>query len=271
MSSVDLEEAAAEIFAVLGTGRQVRPFSARDTGFDLAAAYRVAARVHERRVARGERPVGRKIGFTNRRIWDEYGVYAPIWGHVYDTTLHELAAVSAGFPLAGLAEPRIEPEIIFGMSAAPHAAMDDTELLGCIDWIAHGFELVQSIFPGWVFAAADTVAAYGLHGALLVGQRVPVAPDPSRWKTTLPAFGIALSCDGASMEEGSGAHVLDGPVAALRHLVSVLEASRDQQPLGAGEIVTTGTLTRALPVQAGQTWSTRLDGIDLPGACVQFR
>ena len=271
MSSVDIEEAAAEIFAVLGTGRQVRPFSDRHPGFDLAAAYRVAARVHERRMARGERPVGRKIGFTNRRIWDEYGVYAPIWGHVYDTTVHELAAVSVGFPLAGLAEPRIEPEIIVGMSAAPHAAMDDTELLGCIEWVAHGFELVQSIFSGWVFAAADTVAAYGLHGALLVGQRVPVAPDPARWKTTLPTFGIELSCDGASMEKGAGSHVLDGPVAALRHLVGVLEASPDQKPLGAGEIVTTGTLTRALPVQAGQMWSTRLDGIDLPGATVRFR
>ena len=73
------------------------------------------------------------------------------------------------------------------------------------------------------------------------------------------------------MEKGAGSHVLDGPVAALRHLVSVLEASPDQKPLGAGEIVTTGTLTRALPVKAGQRWSTRLDGIDLPGATVQFR
>jgi 2-oxo-3-hexenedioate decarboxylase len=271
MSSIDIEAAAAEIFELLGTGRQVRPFSARHPGFDLATAYRVAALVHERRVARGERPVGRKIGFTNRRIWDEYGVYAPIWGHVYDTTLHELAALSGGFPLAGLADPRIEPEIIFGFSAAPQSAMDDIELIGCIEWVAHGFELVQSIFPGWVFTAADTVAAYGLHGALLVGRRVPVARDPARWKTTLPAFGIELSCDGAPMEKGSGAHVLDGPVAALRHLVSVLEGAPEQKPLGAGEIVTTGTLTRALPVRAGQRWSTRLEGIELPGASVQFR
>ena len=257
--------------AVLGTRRQVRPFSARHPGYDLAEAYRVAALVHERRVARGERPVGRKIGFTNRRIWDEYGVYAPIWGHVYDTTLHELAAVSNGFPLAGLAEPRIEPEIIFGMRAAPRSAMDDAELLGCIEWIAHGFELVQSIFPGWAFTAADTVAAYGLHGALLVGRRVPVGADPARWKATLPAFGIELSCDGVPMEKGAGAHVLDGPVAALRHLIGVLEAAPQHAPLGAGEIVTTGTLTRALPVQPGQAWSTRLEGIELHGASVKFR
>jgi 2-oxo-3-hexenedioate decarboxylase len=269
--SIDTDAAAAEIVAVLGEGRQVRPFSERHPGFDLDDAYRVAAAVHRLRMARGERPVGRKIGFTNRRIWDEYGVYAPIWGHVYDTTLHDLDAVAAGFPLGGLAEPRIEPEIIFGMSAAPHAAMDDQRLLECIEWVAHGFELVQSIYPGWVFTAADTVAAYGLHGALLVGRRVPVAGDLARWEAALPAFRIELACTGAPMEQGAGSHVLDGPLPALRHLLSVLEAAAEQPPLRAAEIVTTGTLTRALPVEPGQCWSTRIDGIDLPRAEVQFR
>ena len=267
---IDIDEAAAEIVALLGTGRQVRPYSARHPGFDLAAAYRVAAGVHRRRMLRGERPVGRKIGFTNRRIWDEYGVHAPIWGHVYDTTVHDLAAVAAGFPLAGLAEPRIEPEIVFGLAARPHAGMDDAELLGCIEWVAHGFELVQSIYPGWVFAAADTVAAYGLHGALLVGERIAMKPDVARWRSTLPAFDIELSCDGVAMERGAGSDVLDGPVSALRHLIGVLEAGGNQAPLGEGEIVTTGTLTRALPVRAGQAWSTRLQGVDLPGAAVRF-
>ena len=51
-------------------------------GFGLPAAYKVAARIIERRMARGERPVGWKIGFTNRTIWDEYGVHAPIWGPI---------------------------------------------------------------------------------------------------------------------------------------------------------------------------------------------
>src|SRR6185436_708604 len=96
---LDLDSIGAEIFAVLGTGHQVAPFTTRYTGLDLDAAYRVAAEVHARRMARGERPIGRKIGFTNRRIWDEYGVWAPIWGHVYDTTARDLAAVGDGFPL----------------------------------------------------------------------------------------------------------------------------------------------------------------------------
>jgi 2-oxo-3-hexenedioate decarboxylase len=254
-----------EIFAVLGTGRQVRPFSARYEGFDLDAAYRVAADVHAKRVARGERPLGRKVGFTNRRIWDEYGVWAPIWGHMYDTTVRDLAAVADGFSIAALTEPRIEPEIMFGLASAPKPGMDDAAVLDCIEWVAHGFEIVQSIFPAWKFAAADSAAAYGLHGALLIGPRHAVAPRREQWLATLRDFEIDLLCDGVVGDRSRSSFVLDGPVSAIRHLVDVLAHNASQPPLVAGEIVTTGTLTRALPMARGQTWSTQLRGVELDG------
>jgi 2-keto-4-pentenoate hydratase len=256
---------AAEIFALLGTGRQVEPFSSRYEGFDLEAGYRVAAAVHAKRVGRGERPVGRKIGFTNRRIWAEYGVWAPIWGHVYDTTVRDLAAVADGFSLDGLPEPRIEPEIVLGIAIPPAPGMDDAAVLRCIDWVAHGFEIVQSIFPAWRFAAADTAAACGLHGALLVGERHAVAPDSERWMATLSGFDVDLLCDGATRDRGRARDVLDGPISAIRHLVDVLARFPEQPPLAAGEVVTTGTLTRAMPITQGETWTTALRRVDLAG------
>jgi 2-keto-4-pentenoate hydratase len=78
---------AEELIAALGTPQAIVPFTTRDPSFDVARAYAVAASVHAARVARGEQVVGRKIGFTNRALWDEYGVREPIWGFVYDTTL----------------------------------------------------------------------------------------------------------------------------------------------------------------------------------------
>ena len=95
-------------------------------------------------------------------MWDEYGVSAPNWGYVYDRTLHDLAVP---LPLALYAEPKIEPEIMFGLSAAPSPGMDDAALLSCIAWGAHGFEIVQSIFPGWKFSLPDCTAANAMHGA----------------------------------------------------------------------------------------------------------
>jgi 2-oxo-3-hexenedioate decarboxylase len=84
----------------------------------------------------------------------------------------------------------------------------------------------------------------------------------------LPGFTIALHRNEEEIDTGRGANVLDGPLSALKHLVEVLAADDLNPPLRAGELVTTGTLTRAFPVAAGERWSTTLSGIDLPGLAI---
>jgi 2-oxo-3-hexenedioate decarboxylase len=261
---------AAEAFDLLDSGRQVAPFSSRLPRFDLDDAYRVTAAVRQMRETRGEIPLGRKIGFTNRTIWDEYQIGAPMWGYIYNRTVHDLADLGTTVSLAGLAEPRIEPEIIFGLAMAPEPGMDERALLGCIDWVAHGFELVQSIFPQWEFTLPDTVAAYGLHGMLLVGPRHTLVEHGGDWLGNLSTFGIDLTRDGTVIDQGRAANVLGGPLSALRHLVEVLASDPVNPPLAAGEIVTTGTLTRAFPVAPGETWTTELSGIALDGIAIRF-
>jgi 2-oxo-3-hexenedioate decarboxylase len=266
----ELQAIAAEAFAVLDTGYQISPFSARLSAFDLDDAYRVTAAIRQMREMRGEMPVGRKIGFTNRTIWAEYNVYGPVWGYVYDRTVHNLAEIGDTFSLVGLAEPRIEPEIVFKLALAPAPDMDETALLACIDWVAHGFEIVQSIFPDWKFSAPDTVAAFGLHGALLIGAGHSIAAHAEDWSRTLSTFEIDLKRDGTVVDHGRATNVLGGPVSALRHLVDILAGDQVNPPLAAGEIITTGTLMRALPLLDGQTWTTELTGVALDGICVRF-
>jgi 2-oxo-3-hexenedioate decarboxylase len=264
------EDIAREILSASTARRQIAPLSDRIAAFDLDAAYQVTAALRRQRQARGEQPVGRKIGFTNRTIWEEYGVYAPIWGDMYDTTLKPLASDGV-LDLSPLLEPRIEPEIAFGLARAPQPGMDEAALLGCIDWVAHGFEIVQSIYPGWRFAAADTVAAYGLHGAYRIGPRHRLRDHANvDWLKVLASFEIELSRDGAAVDRGRAANVLDGPLSALRHLVELLAKDSRNPGLAAGEIVTTGTVTRAFPVKAGETWSTRLHGLPLEGIAIRF-
>jgi 2-keto-4-pentenoate hydratase len=267
--AADIHAIADEALAALAACRQISPFTSRPAGLTLDEAYQVLAILDQQRAARGEKRLGRKIGFTNRTIWEEYKVYAPIWGYVYDSTVRDLSD-AASLPLAGFSEPRIEPEIVFGLGRAPAPDMEEATLLSCLDWVAHGFEIVQSIFPQWKFGAADTVAANGVHGALLIGPRHPIAARLPEWQKALSALEIDLLCDGRVMDHGHSANVLDGPLSALRHLVGLLARDAFNPVLAASEIVTTGTLTRALPVKSGETWSTALCGVALDGIRLRF-
>jgi 2-keto-4-pentenoate hydratase len=159
----DAERLADRLLAAYDAGARVALPSAADPAFGLEEAYAVAATLRARRVARGEKPVGYKIGFTNRGIWARYGVYGPIWAPVWDTTLSFVDDGRAEVSLAKLVQPRLEPEVAFGFKSAPRAGMDAAELAGCLDWVAHSFEIVHTHYDDWRFAAADSVADFGLH------------------------------------------------------------------------------------------------------------
>jgi 2-oxo-3-hexenedioate decarboxylase len=263
------EGIAAEVLDALEAVRQIGPFSERMPDFAMADAYGVTAVLRQRRMARGERSVGRKIGFTNNAIWNEYGVHAPIWGDMYDTTVRDIGA--AAFDLSPLLEPKIEPEIVFGLAAAPTPGMDEAAMLDCIGWVAHGFEMVQSVYPGWRFTAPDAVAGFGMHGGLLVGPRREIADAPAEgWMAALSSFTITLTRNGETVDAGGGANVLGSPLTALRHLVMLLSGDNHNPPLAAGEIVTTGTLTRAFDVAPGETWATKIEGLPVEGLEVRF-
>lgn len=154
--------------------------------------------------------------------------------------------------------------------SSPGVTRDEAELRSSIDWISHGCEIVQSHFPDWKFKAADTVAAFGLHGALVVGPKRPV-PELVDLVAKLRTFTIAFSRDGVVQAHGGGWDVLDTPLLAASHLISVLKYQPQFGPIRAGEIVTTGTLTAPLPIRVGETWSTEFSGIELERLNVQFR
>ena len=264
-----LRAIAAEAFTALRDTRQITPFSGRSAGLSVEDAFRITPLVRRMYEAEGARVVGRKIGFTNRTIWAQYGVYAPIWGYVFDRSARELETIEA-LPLGPFSEPRIEPEIMFCLGASPSAEMDEQALSGCIEWIALGFEIVQSIFPGWKFEASDTIAANGVHGALLIGPRHPFAPHAAEWRQKLSTFEIELACDGRLIDRGLAENVLGGPLSALRHLVGLLASDPVNPRLAAGEIVSTGTLTKAMPVAPGETWTATPKGIPLDPVRLRF-
>ena len=272
-SSADAVSVATRILDASAARKPIPPITDSDTEFDLAQAYAVSAEITSRRSMRGEHRVGWKIGFTNSAIWKEQGLNAPIWGPMYDKTVARVDTNGpAEFALDRLLEPRIEPEIGFRLAAVPSPEMQESDLIGCIDAVTHGFEIVQSIYPGWKLKPADAIAAFGMHGGYRYGELIPIAAvERARWIEMLRNFTVTLSRDGVEMDRGAGANVLGGPISALRHFVSGASRFPGEFPLRPGDLITTGTLTKALPVAAGEVWSTELSGIPLMPMKIIFR
>ena len=226
---------------------------------DVPAAYRQQLAVRQLRLDRGERARGFKIGFTNRGIWPRYNVYAPIWGTVWNTTL-AFCDGQGQLSLAGTCQPRIEPETVFGMRATPAAQASLEDLWDAIEWVAPGFELVQSHRPDWKFSLPDTVADGALHARLLVGRRIPLrelSTGALALDRVLADAEVALERNGVVVERGMGANVLDSPLRALQHFVRELRQCPGAPDLSAGDVVTTGTWTDAWPVAPGEHWAAR--------------
>ena len=256
--SASIDAIAEALQRAYASATQLAPFSKGDAAFDVRAGYDVLARLHAWRERQGFRAVGRKIGFTNVTIWSRYGVDRPMWSHVWDRTVRHAHDGEVALSLAGLMEPRIEPEIVFGLKAALPPGDDPARMLDALAWIAPGFEIVHSVFPHWQFGAADCTAALGLHGTLGVGEPVAIdAQDRDELAKRLSMFDMQLFRGGEHVESGRGANVLGSPLKALMHLRDVLAGQPQFPPLAAGEIVTTGTLTDAWPVRPGETWTAQ--------------
>lgn len=262
---MDTISIARELLHALDRGATIPSVAERHPGFGWDEGYAIAAEILKLRRARGERTVGRKIGFTNRNIWAEYGATAPIWAHVYERTLIRATDGRATVSLAGSARPRLEPEIVFKLGAPLAAGVNDpVRILEAVEWLAPSFEIVDCHFADWKFRPADSAADFSLHWRLIVGDAVAVrGPDLASLAGQLRDCSVALSRDGAVVDRGVGANALGHPAIALAHLAAVLANQPQFEPLSAGEIITTGTLTAAMPIRPGETWSSRYDG--LPG------
>ena len=266
---MDATKLAKELIDLHEHPRLVPPFSSRFPGLTAETGYAAARQLHAHRLAQGWKLAGRKNGFTNRGIWARYGVDGPMWGTVYDRTLIYAQDNRATVPLAGLMQPRIEPEICFKLKVAPPRTRNPALLLDAIEWIAHSIEIVQCHHPEWKMTLADCTADNALHGRLIVGTPVEIHRI-SGLAAALPFLKVTLRKGDEVIDRGIGANVLDSPLLSLAFLVEILAGQKESPPLQAGEIVSTGTLTDAHPVRAGETWSTDLHGFALRGLTMNF-
>ena len=266
-----IPDLAARLIDAATRTSMLPPLTADTPQFNLAAAYEVQAEITQRRLAADWRMVGRKIGFTNRGIWPLYGVDAPMWAPLFDRTVIHADGASARVSLTGMVQPRIEPEILFCLATPlPAGLKTPFEVLPYIAWYAHSVEIVQSHYPDWKAQLPDFCADNACHARLVVGPARKIGDRAAPFITELEYCQVALMHGGRILQQGRGGNALGHPLLALAHLADVLATQPQMPPLVSGEIISTGTLTDALPVAPGETWSTRFSGIDVQDLDIEF-
>lgn len=270
---------AHQLLAARLNGQQI-PLLSAENPMNLADAYEIAHCIMQIRTAQGETAVGRKIGFSDRHLWpksiaEQTVPEAPYWAYIYDDTVRHTEENRGLQSLAGAVSPRLEPNIVFKLAASPCPDASVEDIAECIEWMAHGIEIVDCLFPEWNTQAADAIAAFGLHGTLIVGEaKVLSAASRSNLASVLAQSTVSVSCSEAEeftlCGAGLGSDVLGSPVHALWKLHQLLQKQAQSKPLQAGEIIATGAWTAAFPVRPGQTWTTAFSGISLPGLTLSF-
>jgi 2-oxo-3-hexenedioate decarboxylase len=248
------------------------PLSARDSSFDLAAAYAVEAELVRQRRAGGRTTIGRKVGYANKAMWRALKLETLVWAHMYDDTVRYADGNASDLSIGHMCSPKIEPEIVFRLRTPLDDARDPVDVLGHVEWIALGFEIIDCVFADWKFQPADFVAAFGLHAALVVGEPRPVAETHrSDLADQLARFTLRLSRNGTPVAEGSGKNSLRSPALCLAELSAASARRSPEAGLAAGELVSSGTLTESQPIDSGEAWTATVEGIDLPALTLLIR
>lgn len=261
------------------TGGTLHPRLTDEGKLSLDDAYDIARSLLNIRIAQGETPVGRRIGFSNDRVRARYGkteaIAGPIWGTLFASSVEYAMDNQALHSLTKAQQPRIEPHLVFKLARTPAPDATLLELADCLEWMAHGLEVVVSPYKGWEFDATDAVAAFGLNRKLIVGEpRMLSRHGRHHLPEVLAAATLSLSKmtadDSMLAGAGYGRELMGSPLHALHTVHRQLHQQAGFAPLQAGEIVATGSWTDALPVKRGEIWASAFAQLNLPGLSLSF-
>jgi len=216
-------------------------------GLTLADAYAIQGRVVARRVARGARIVGLKMGFTSEAMRRQMNVSEPNIGWLTS----DMALASGELTVGDFIHPRLEPEVAVVLGRDLETD-DPVRVVEAVEAFAPAIEVVDSRFHDYKFQGLDNVADNSSSAAFVLGPWRKPAID-------VGALMVRLAIGGSLMEAGESSAVMGHPLKALGEGARI--AAGLGRPLKAGMIVLTGGVTRAYPITAGQGARAEIAGL----------
>jgi 2-oxopent-4-enoate/cis-2-oxohex-4-enoate hydratase len=240
-----------ELYAALRGRYTVAPLTARAPAITIDDAYAISLRLLERRLADGERVVGKKIGVTSKPVQQALDVHQPDFGYL-TCRMQVVGEAPIGRELI---QPRAEGEIAFRLARELRGpGVTPADVLAATDCVMPCFEIVDSRIHDWKIRIQDTIADNASSGLFTVGAAV--SPRGFDFETC----GMVVEKNGALLSTGAGAAALGSPLLAVAWLANTLGARG--VTLGAGELVLSGSLVPLEPVRPGDRMRVRLAGAD---------
>lgn len=234
-----LEQLALTVDEAARTASAIPQLTDERKDLTVHDAYAIQAMSIARRLERGERRVGVKMGLTSRAKMQQVGVDEVIWGRLTDGMRLE---ESGSFSRADYVHPRAEPEIAFLMKKPLSGNVSALEAMSAVEAIAPAIEIIDSRYQDFKFTLPDVVADNSSSSGFVVG-------DWFHPETPMDNLGIILEADGRPVQIGSTAAILGHPVRSLVQAARLV--ARWGEQLNPGDIVLAGGATAAHPMQPG--------------------
>jgi 2-oxo-3-hexenedioate decarboxylase len=242
MSTWDVNRAATALLEAEDSRTGRGPLTDEWPDLDLATAYAVQDETMRRRLDRGERLIGVKLGLTSRAKQQRMRVSSPLTAWLTDAMV-----LPAGEPVPQhkLIHPRAEPEIVFVMRdrlAGP--GVSAATALAAVGSVQAGIEVIDSRYRDFRFTLPDVVADNASSGFFVTG---PVGRPPTVLDLALEA--CLVEVDGQIVDSATGAAVQGHPAEALA--LAANDLARRGLAIEPGWIVLTGGMTDAVVVPPG--------------------
>jgi 2-oxo-3-hexenedioate decarboxylase len=215
----------------------------------LADAYAIQSLLVHRRLQRGERRIGMKMGLTSRAKMAQVGVHEMSWGRLTDAMLLEEGGLLVR---DAYIHPRLEPELAFLIGRPLSGNVTAAQAMAAVDGVAPAMELIDSRYKDFQFTLNDVVADNSSAAGLVVGSWCSPAQD-------LTNLGVVLEVNGRVIETASTAAILGNPVRAL--VAAVRLAAQAGETLHPGDIVLSGGLTAAHTLSPFETVRATLQNL----------
>lgn len=206
--------------------------------------YQVQRAIVAKKVARGARVIGKKIGLTSRANQEVFGVHEPVYGQLLDSGIY-----AEGTPIdtTTLIQPIIECELTFVMrrrlegpgTTVPH-------VLRATEGVMPSLEIGDSRMRDWIGRAtlADILADSCGNAGVMVGGELHTLHG-----LDLRYTGMVVEKNGEIIATGATGAVMGNPAQAVAWLTNKL--AEVELALEEGELVLSGAITGAVRVSAG--------------------